>query len=181
MENSGDSKDIRQVVDSNKSFLKKIQSIIPGFSGYRQNEDIRVADELLRSQISGILNKGIDSLNLARQSAVNFGKFSSLNYIANSISVLQTFTGDILHGEQGYSGIAPAIKINATLLDRIYEYDFAFVLKCKEIRELCDKLVNIGTMMDTDILNNLNSINSTITDAKNAWSRRMETIEGVKE
>ena len=51
---NGDSHDIRNDVEDNRSILKKIQLLVPGFSGYRQKEDIRIADQLLRSQVSGI-------------------------------------------------------------------------------------------------------------------------------
>ena len=42
------SPDIRGTVEDNRGLLKKIQIIVPGFSGYREKEDLRAADELLR-------------------------------------------------------------------------------------------------------------------------------------
>jgi len=40
--------DIRERVEEDKGILKKIQSFIPGFRGYRRKEDLRDADRMLR-------------------------------------------------------------------------------------------------------------------------------------
>ncbi|OWP54309.1 MAG: hypothetical protein B2I18_03240 [Cuniculiplasma sp. C_DKE] len=181
MDTQDGGKDIRVAVDKNQSILKKIQLVVPGFRGYREKEDIRVADELLRSQIGGVLGRAVSSLTTARQNAINFNKFGSLAFIGNTISLVETFQGDIVHGQQGYSGFAPAIQINTVVLDRLYEYDFEFVSKCKEIADTCSQLENVSGMNDPDILASLNRISDMIKDARNAWNQRMDTVEGIKE
>ena len=181
MDSKDSGSDIRVAVDKNQSILKKIQLIVLGFRGYREKEDIRVADELLRSQIGVVLGRAVNSLTDARQNAISFNKFGALAFIGSAISLLQTFQGDIVHGQQGYSGFAPAIQINATILDRIYEYDLEFVSKCKEIADTCSALENISSMQDQEILASLNNVSDLVKDARNAWNQRMETVEGIKE
>ncbi len=181
MDSKDSGSDIRVAVDKNQSILKKIQLIVPGFRGYREKEDIRVADELLRSQIGVVLGRAVNSLTDARQNAINFNKFGALAFIGSAISLLQTFQGDIVHGQQGYSGFAPAIQINTAILDRIYEYDLEFVSKCKEIADTCSALENISSMQDQEILASLNNVSDLVKDARNAWNQRMETVEGIKE
>ena len=46
-----DSPDLRTEVDKSRGLLKRIQLLVPGYSGYRKLEDLRAADELLRGQI----------------------------------------------------------------------------------------------------------------------------------
>ncbi len=181
MDSKDSGSDIRVAVDKNQSILKKIQLIVLGFRGYREKEDIRVADELLRSQIGVVLGRAVNSLTDARQNAIDFNKFGALAFIGSAISLLQTFQGDIVHGQQGYSGFAPAIQINTTILDRIYEYDLEFVSKCKEIADTCSALENISSMQDQEILASLNNVSDLVKDARNAWNQRMETVEGIKE
>ncbi len=181
MDSKDSGSDIRVAVDKNQSILKKIQLIVLGFRGYREKEDIRVADELLRSQIGVVLGRAVNSLTDARQNAIDFNKFGALAFIGSAISLLQTFQGDIVHGQQGYSGFAPAIQINTAILDRIYEYDLEFVSKCKEISGTCSALENISSMQDQEILASLNNVSDLVKDARNAWNQRMETVEGIKE
>ena len=47
--------DIRNQVDDSRGVLKRLQLLIPGFRGYRQLEDLRVADALLRKQVAGTI------------------------------------------------------------------------------------------------------------------------------
>jgi len=44
--------DIRQRVKEDQGILKKIQMFVPGFRGYRQREDLRDADRMLRDQLA---------------------------------------------------------------------------------------------------------------------------------
>ncbi len=173
--------DIRGKVKDDESLLKKIQLIVPGFRGYRQKEDVRIADELLRSEIGKIIDSAISNVTEARQNAINFNKFATLNFLSNSISLLQTMRGDIVHGEQGYSGYTAPIKVSDDVLNKIYEYDYDFVSKCKQIRDLSGSLENIGSMSDNDILKDLENVNTLINDAKQVWNTRIETVEGIKE
>src|SRR4030066_176911 len=55
--------DIRDRMEEDKGILKKIQSFIPGFSGYRKREDLRDADKMLRMQLAaklGMQRKGLE-------------------------------------------------------------------------------------------------------------------------
>ena len=49
---SGGPVDIRNRVDQDRGFLKRLQLLIPGFHGYRVNEDAREADSFLRLQVA---------------------------------------------------------------------------------------------------------------------------------
>ena len=62
--------DIRGEVDESRGLLKKIQLVIPGFKGYRQLDDLRVADALLRKQVSSLLQVSESKLQDARSSTV---------------------------------------------------------------------------------------------------------------
>ncbi len=106
-----DGPDIKKDVDKSRGLLKRIQLLVPGYSGYRRLEDLRAADELLRGQISGILQQSLISLEQERAKLVNDGNFSKLTVIGSGISKVQQFQGEILHSQQGYSGISPTIRI----------------------------------------------------------------------
>ena len=45
--------DLRSKVEDDRGLLKKIELLIPGFRGYREREDLRAADSLLRQQLAG--------------------------------------------------------------------------------------------------------------------------------
>ena len=51
--------DLRTKVEDDRGLIKKIQLCIPGFRGYRQKEDLRLADSLLRQQIADELKNNV--------------------------------------------------------------------------------------------------------------------------
>jgi DNA repair ATPase RecN len=163
--------DIRKSIQDSRGLLKKIQLVIPGFRGYRELDDIRVADELLRAQISKILSSAEQDLNQFRSQLVRKGEFSSLEGVASAISRLQQLRGKVMNAEQVYSGISPAIRVGEETLNKLYEYDFNFLDAARKLEDVCNKTVNAQGGLEAV----LSSIN-TFTDA---WQKRTEAVEGI--
>lgn len=44
--------DLRKKVKEDRGLLKELELAIPGFKGYREREDLRIADSLLRAQLA---------------------------------------------------------------------------------------------------------------------------------
>lgn len=165
--------DIRGGVQDSRGLLKKIQLHIPIFKGYRKLEDIRVADELLRKQLSDILEKALQSLQNEKSSEVNAGHFEKLTAIASEMSRIQEFQGDLLHAEQGSTGISPAIRLDEGKLNNLYEYDLKFLDVSAKIRELS----NLSASADKD--KTLQELSSAVQDARNTWNSRIEAVEKI--
>ena len=177
---NGDGNDIRSDVEDNRSILKKIQLLVPGFSGYREKEDIRIADQLLRSQVSGIFHNCIGILGNMRQSLSQCFKMPNLMGIADLISLLQALDGDILHAEQGYSGFAAPIKIRDSNLDRMYDFDFSFINSGHEIANLLGTNTDPCSMDDKELSSILARSKSLALQCRESWSHRLEEIEKIR-
>lgn len=130
---SGTPVDIRNRVDQDRGFLKRLQLLIPGFHGYRVNEDAREADSFLRLQVADKVKGALTSIYDIRSALVQAGAFQSLNDLAAVISDLQILEGSIRHAEQGYSGISAPLRIGAGNLDRLYEYDYGFAAAADQL------------------------------------------------
>lgn len=165
--------DIREEVDRNRGLLKKIQLHIPIFRGYRKLEDIRVADELLRKQASGILQQALDSVQNERESLVTQGKFDKLTEIGDAVSRIQEFQGELLHAQQGSTGISPAIKLDESKLQGLYEYDLKFL-------DISAKIKALSAFSDSQNLDSsLKEINQAVIDARTAWQSRIQAVENI--
>lgn len=169
------SDEIRENVEDSRGLLKKIQLVVPGFRGYRQLEDIRSADELLRSQVADMLAKGEQSLMGVRKMLVEGGNYSVLERIGSSLSQLQQLEGEVRHSMQGYSGISPAIRVGSDTLDGLYEYDYAFVDSVSRLIELCGRISG-----NDDIVPKLEALDSAINKFRDSWERRIEAVEKIK-
>ena len=175
---SSDQTDIRKQVVDSQGLLKKIQLVVPGFRGYRQLEDLRAADELLRRQVALILQKGISSLRDTRRTVVDKGDYSSLEPVASLISRLQQLEGEVEHAEQGYSGISPMIRVGQDTLNSLYDYDFAFVDTASKLTDSCNSLSSAAG--HSALGGSIDDIDSKITDFKNAFENRMRAVEKIQ-
>ena len=174
---TSDQADIRKQVEDSRGLLKKIQLAVPGFRGYRELEDLRTADELLRRQVAVILQRGISNLRNARRSMVEGGDYNTLEPLASQISRLQQLEGEVEHAEQGFSGIAPMIRVGQETLNSLYDYDFAFVDTASRLSDACDFAV--VTSGEGSMIAKLNEIDSNITAFKTAFEKRIEAVEKI--
>lgn len=165
--------DIRSAVDTSRGLLKKIQLMIPGYKGYRELEDLRAADELLRNQISVILQQALNSLQSERLKLVNQNEFEKLSSIGSGISRVQQFQGELLHSQQGYSGISPTIRVDETKLSELYDYDLKFLDISNQIKQLSD------FSSSTNLSESLERLTEEINNAKSAWEARIAAVEKI--
>ena len=120
--------DLRERVEDDRGLIKKIQLIIPGFRGYRQREDARIADSLLRTQIAdAVKERIIVPLELTREEASRALELDVMNSIAPAITKAKAVEGKIRHAEQGYSGISAGVRIEQDELNALYELDLSLL------------------------------------------------------
>lgn len=165
--------DIRSEIERDRGLLKKIQLHVPLFKGYRKLEDLRSADELLRKQVSDVLQQALQALQNERVRLVNQSSFGELTMIASGMSAVQEFQGEILHAQQGYSGISPAIRMDEGRLRELYEYDLKFLEASANIRELSN-LGTAGNLSDA-----LQKLSQSVDAAKSAWSERINAVQKI--
>ena len=172
--------DIRQQVEASSGPLKKLQLLIPGLRGYRRLEDIRVSDEMLRSQVADRLDHVKDNLQQLRQQAATANDFTNLTPIGSLISQIQTLSGEVRHAQQGYSGWVAPIAINESKLNSLYDYDYSFVSSVFQLNEASSpgKLA-YDSANPNSVRASISQFSSTVADMRQKWSARMEAIEGI--
>ncbi|MCK4717683.1 MAG: hypothetical protein KAT70_03350 [Thermoplasmata archaeon] len=127
--------DMRNVVDSNRSLLKKIELAIPGFRGYRKKEDLRIADNLLRLYLADRLAHAAEVVGEAKRALskrLELDLVKSVGDVEESINVLDK---RLRHAEQGYSGLTPDYRVGEAELNMLYSYDNQMLLQIHEIEK----------------------------------------------
>lgn len=116
--------DLRRTVVDNRSLLKNIELCIPGFRGYRLKEDIRTADNILRSYIADQNELKVQvKLKRVRDVLSQSLELDILNDVGGLINTNKGLIAKIRHAEHGYSGISPQYIIEENGLNQIYDYD----------------------------------------------------------
>ncbi len=171
--------DLREKIVENRGTLKKLQLKIPGLKEYRNLEDLRAADQLLRKQVSDNLNESKSKIEDLRRAITAKGDFNNLTLVASTISEIQRIAGIVQHSQQGSAGISPNIRIDDGVLNKLYEYDFNFVSTAEQIFSTCSNSVseyNSGKSAQ-DITSNINSMLDTL---DNSWRLRLESVENIQ-
>ncbi|MHB8351291.1 MAG: hypothetical protein ACYDFT_01140 [Thermoplasmata archaeon] len=173
--------DLRQKIDEDRGGLKKLQLLIPGFRGYRIGEDLRDADSILRREVADLVRASLTELTNARQTLVQANQYGSLNDLALAVSDLTVLEGTIRHGAQGYTGISPAVRVQPKDLDRLYEYDYGFVLAARQLRGAVDPLTAAAQANDpARISSEVGRLRGLVGELKQAFQARLATVEGIQ-
>ncbi len=126
---------------SEKNFLEKIASYIPGVAGYREREGRRETDRRIREFLAGRLDEGRAGLTALRNAATDAGQLNTLDAIGRLDRILQKSTSSLRYADYGFSGVFDQLKIREVELDQICDYDAALVT---DVVALSDALRSIS-------------------------------------
>lgn len=153
--------------------------LIPGFRGYRLGEDLREADSVLRLQVADKIHAAINTLTQRRQALATAGRFDSLNDLALSIADLNRLEGEIRHAEQGYTGISPALRVSIPGQDKLYEYDYGFVLAANDIGQAVSGLSD-ASAPPAAVAQATAQVREMVTRLEQAFQARIRAIQQVQ-
>jgi hypothetical protein len=126
---------------SEKNFLERIASHIPGIAGYREREARRETDRRLREFLAARLDEGRGALNGLRNKATDAGELKMLDAIGRLDRALQKSVSSLRYADYGYSGVFDQVKIGEAELERIYAYDASLLA---DVTAVADKLRAAG-------------------------------------
>jgi hypothetical protein len=127
-------------VMAEQDVFKKLAANVPGFSGYVERQNRRVADKLLREAVARRFEDLWKRLSSLQVELVQGGQIELLDEIERAALQLRTFTDRIKTAAYGYSGVFDAVKIDASDLDRLYRFDLAFFELANEIEQTIQNL-----------------------------------------
>jgi len=114
-------------VKGEMSGLEKLAAKIPGYSGYKEKEQRREADKLLRDHITARMRTVKTQLDALQTDLISAGKIDLLDETGSAATQIQTFIDRVRTATYGYGGLFDAVRIKEDDLDRVYEFDAALV------------------------------------------------------
>ncbi|HTT16136.1 MAG TPA: zinc ribbon domain-containing protein [Thermoplasmata archaeon] len=175
--------DIRQKVEDDRGFLKRLQLLVPGFRGYREGEDLRAADSILRREVADKVKAARQTIENARSALSNAGLFNALNDLAPLIADLLRVEGSLRAAEQGYTGFSPAVRVKPEQLDRLYEYDYGFALAADQLNQAVAPLPGLlsgGSPSPAQVGTVLTNARTELAKLDAAFKARVQVVEGVR-
>ena len=104
-------------------FLEHLETLIPGFSGYKEKELRRESDKLLREALAKRLRDVDAVLDEAYGSVVESKMTEAYPHFNTAVALMDKAISKVEVADYGYAGFFDAVKIREDALDAVYEYD----------------------------------------------------------
>lgn len=170
--------DIYERVTKDQDFFDKLLGKIPGFSGYVERMNRRLADKALREKLATEYELLWGRLSSLQKDLIDQGQLEMIDDLESAAIKLRQFIDRIRTAAYGYSGFFDAIKINTDDLKRVYEYDYSLFDIGEQISRGID---NVEASIGTDGLPAaLRNVKTLAKDAVDAFVRRMDVLRGIE-
>jgi len=135
--------DLTEKIQSSQSKLEELMSRVPGFAGYKQKEQRREADKLLRLYVAQQYQEQLARLNNIQYAMTSRGGVNALKSVAaleRGVTKLRLLIDRIKTASYGYAGLFDAVKVDQDALDRLYEFDQAMLQGVEKVAGALDRL-----------------------------------------
>lgn len=117
-----------------------VAGLIPGYKGYKDKEQRRDADRMLRHAIVTRLQERKAVVDRAIAESSRKFQFDNLEPLELVKRKLERVTDLIRHAPAGYSGFFDTAEIGPEQLDRIYENDASVLERVNEVGQIIEGL-----------------------------------------
>src|SRR5688500_16171140 len=125
-----------------RNWLESLGRKIPGFKGYLEKEYRRDSDYLARTMLTERLQRAKPSLDSYMRNLIDAGNLDALPQCERVRTRLDTLINGIRGAERGYSGLFDYVKVNESLLDKVYQHDMSLKTDVDALGDSLDELAS---------------------------------------
>lgn len=159
--------DLTEKIQASQNKFEGLVSRIPGYAGYKQKEQRREADKLLRLHVARQYEEQLRRLGDVQYTLTSQGRLASIVTLERAAMRLQLLIDRIKTASYGYAGLFDALKVDEEALDKLYDFDQTMLDGVGRIAALLDKLAEAAQAEATtpaeanDLLAELAALNNT--------------------
>lgn len=129
------------------TWIEKLETLIPGFSGYKKRELVREDDRLIRSYVVKTLTDAKIKVEEAASSIIefNYEKAKRLNNLASTINFM---ADKVKFSESGYAPHYNIVKVGLDTLEKMREIDDSLIESAERIREMAFEIAKMASASD---------------------------------
>lgn len=167
--------DLTEKIQSSQNKLEQLISRVPGFAGYKQKEQRREADKLLRLYVARQYEEQLTRLSNVQYAMVSQGRLKAMSTLERGVTKLQLLIDRIKTASYGYAGLFDAIKVDEAALDRLYDFDQAMLEGVDKIAADLDRL-DEAAQAEAATLTEAGQLIAHLEALNNTFSRRQDVI-----
>ena len=115
--------DFNETVQNSMNGFEELVKKIPGYKGYKEKEQRREADAILREHLAQQCENYWATMNDLKSQMLLGPAMSQLDEMGRCSRKLQTLIDKIKGAAQGYAGFFDAVKVKEEQLDALYNFD----------------------------------------------------------
>ena len=169
--------DLTEKVQSAQGKLEELAKRIPGFAGYKQKEQRREADKLLRLHVARQFEEQLRRLNELQFTLTSRGQLMPVMTLERASIKLQLLIDRLKNASYGYAGLFDAIKVDEAALDRLYDFDQQTLQGVGQVAELLGKLEDV-IHSEAPIATDAGALVSLVQELNDTYSHRQDVILG---
>ncbi len=125
--------------DTKSGILGKITHYIPIYHGYKEKEERRESDKVLRDFLAKTLDEIGDDLATLQEMVVQYNLTNTWETFENIMALQDKITSMIKHADYGYASWGSSQKIDNKELDRMMEFDASLIEDLANINEVVEE------------------------------------------
>ncbi|MFQ5612906.1 MAG: hypothetical protein ACE5H9_12310 [Anaerolineae bacterium] len=174
--------DPRDIVDQSKNWLESIAEKLPVYKDYKQKEERRQADLILREHLAGQFEAEWRRINDLKSQMLTGPAMMLLDDIGQASRRLQTLIDKIKGAAQGYAGFFDAAKVQEQELDALYEFDYNLLLQADQLAEAVGAVQTaLDSGVDSDVAPAVRRLTRVVTDLNRTFAGRRDVMLGVSQ
>ena len=157
-----------------ESFISKV----PGYKGYKEKEQRREADRLLRDHLVRQFEEQQRKLNDQKLQLLSSGLIELVDDLDRASTRLESFIIKIRTASQGYAGFFDAVKVKEGELDALYNFDNSLLEGAPRLEA---SISNLGgaIMAKQGVPQAISDLVSITGELNDAWAKREDVITGA--
>jgi hypothetical protein len=170
--------DYRDTVEDSKGGVETLAAKIPGYRGYKEKEDRRAADKLLREHLVDQLNEQQRGLAELQRDLLEGGGLLFVDDLDRAVTKVQNLADKVRTASYGYAGLFDAVKVKEEELDALYDFDESMLGQVSAIQAAIDAL---AAAMDAsgDVKAAIQDVVSAADEANTTWRQRESAVTGA--
>jgi len=158
--------------------LESFVSKVPGYKGYKEKEQRREADKLLRDHLVRQFEEQQRKLNDQKLQLLSSGLIELVDDLDRASTRLESFIIKLRTASRGYAGLFDAIKVNEEELDALYNFDNALLEGVPRLEASISNLSS-AIMAKEGVPQAIADLVALTGELNDAWAKREDVLTGT--
>lgn len=161
----------------NRGWIEGILRLIPGFRGYLEKDYRQESDFLARKYMADRLQDAKRDLDRFMVALIDAGQLDAMTACERLKTQIDTLVNKLRGAVRGYSGFFDFVKVNESLLEKVYEHDMTMI---QGVDSFADSMAQLAAKPDASS-QGLGDLSKQLSDLENRFDQRADMLVGLAE